>query len=132
MAALTLHAAAGGPAVWRLEVADSWLRRLRGLIGRRQLAPGEGLYLPGTNSLHMLFMRFPIDCVFIGHPDRDGWRSVVGTRRDLRPWTGVVWWVSGAAGAIEVPAGSIDAAGIRIGDRVRLQPAGVEWSRSRA
>jgi uncharacterized protein len=107
--------------LWRLEVAGSWLSRLRGLIGRRGLGPGEGLYLPGTNSIHMLFMRFAIDVVFVGAPGTDGSRQVVAVRERLAPWTGVVWWVRGAHGAVELAEGAIARAGIRPGDTVSLR-----------
>lgn len=110
-----------GALIWRLEVADSWLSRLRGLIGRASLGPGEGLYLPGTNSIHMLFMRFPIDCVFLGAPHADGSREVVGVREDLAPWRGVVWWMPGARSAVEVAAGGVAQAGLRRGDLITLQ-----------
>jgi len=109
--------------LWRLDVAGSWLARLRGLIGRRALAAGEGLYLPGTNGVHMLFMRFAIDCLFVGAPRTDGARPVVALKPNLAPWTGIVWWVRGARGAIEVPAGALASSGLRVGDYVTLAPA---------
>ena len=114
-----------GTTLWRLEVADSWLARLRGLIGRRSLAPGEGLYLPGTNGVHMFFMRFAIDCVFLGATGSDGTRKVVAIRERLAPWTGVVWWVRGARGVVEVPAGAVAQAQLRKGDSVVFEPVGV-------
>ena len=107
---------------WRIEVARSFAARGRGLMGRSSLASDEGLFLPGTNSIHMLFMRFPIDCVFVGAPRTDGSREVVGVREHMAPWRGVVWWVRGAKGAVELPAGSVATAGIRRGDVVRLEP----------
>ena len=107
---------------WRLAVAGSFLARFRGLMGRASLGHDEGLFLPGTNSIHMLFMRFPIDCLFLGAPRPDGTREVVGIREHLAPWRGVVWWARGAHGAVEVPAGSLAAAGLRRGDYVRLEP----------
>lgn len=110
-----------GALIWRLEVADSWLSRLRGLIGRSELGPNEGLYLPGTNGVHMLFMRFAIDCLFVGPPRADGTHEVVAVRERLAPWSGIVWWVRGARGAIEVGAGGIAAAGLGPGDIVTLQ-----------
>ena len=90
-------------------------------MGRRALPAGEGLYLPGTNGVHMLFMRFPIDCVFLGAPQSDGTRQVVAVHERLAPWRGVVWWVRGARGAVEVAAGSAAAAGLRRGDYVHLE-----------
>ncbi len=101
-----------------LELAESFWARFRGLMGRRGMPAESGLWLPGSPSIHMLFMRFPIDCVFLGREEPDGGRNVVGLRRDLRPWTGVVWWVRGGAGTLELPVGTIDASGTQVGDRV--------------
>ena len=101
-------------------------RKLRGLIGRPPLAAGEGLYFPGTNSIHMLFMRFAIDCVFVAPRGRRAQlHEVVEVRRELRPWTGVVWFVRRAKGAIELRAGSAAQAGVNVGDRLRLVTADV-------
>ena len=113
----------GSKATWRLSVADSWATRLRGLIGRRSLPAGEGLYLPGTNGVHMLFMRFAIDCLFLGPPRPDGAQQIVAVRHNLAPWRGVVWWVRDARGAVELPAGAAVESGLRQGDFVRLEPA---------
>lgn len=118
-----LRAAGSAAPLWRLDVADSWLARLRGLIGRRGLASGEGLYLPGTNGVHMFFMRFAIDVVFVGAPRADGARIVVALKPNLKPWTGLVPWVRGARGAVEVPAGSLTGSGLSVGDYVTLAPA---------
>lgn len=109
-----------GALIWRLEVANSWLSRLRGLIGRSELGQGEGLFMPGTNGVHMLFMRFAIDCLFLGPLRADGTRQVVAVHERLAPWRGIVWWVRGARAAVEVGAGGIAASGLRPGDAVTL------------
>ncbi len=119
---LQLRTANGAAPMWRLGVASSFLARFWGLMGRRELASNEGLFLPDTNSIHMLFMRFAIDCVFVGAPGSDGARRVVSIHQRLAPWRGVVWWVRGARGAIELPAGSVTEAGIKVGDLVWLTP----------
>jgi len=69
----------------------------------------------------MLFMGYPIDCVFV-RPVAKGSdeHEVVAVRRELRPWTGVVWFVRRARGAIELSAGGAAQAGINVGDRLRL------------
>jgi uncharacterized membrane protein (UPF0127 family) len=120
---LELRAVGAAAPLWRLDVASSWLARLRGLIGRRGLAAGEGLYLPGTNGVHMFFMRFAIDVVFVGAPRGDGAREVVALKPGLKPWTGLVPWVRGARGAVELPAGSLAGSGLRVGEHVTLTPA---------
>lgn len=115
--------ASDGSRLWSVDVADSWSQRLVGLIGRSSLDPEAGLYFPGTNSIHMLFMKFPIDCVFV-RPASDSTdvHEVVAIRPNLAPWTGIVWFVRGARGTIELGAGSAARAGINVGDRLRLVP----------
>ncbi len=99
------------------------MARLRGLMGRSHLAADQSLYLVGTNGVHMLFMRFPIDCIFLGEAQRDGSRPIVALRHRLLPWRSVVWYVRGAKGAVELPAGTLDEADLRVGDLVRFELA---------
>jgi uncharacterized membrane protein (UPF0127 family) len=115
-----LRAGPDAPAIAaRVAVARSFWGRFRGLMGRASLADDEGLYL-ATNSIHMLFMRFPIDALFLGAPDGEGVRHVLASRPGLRPWTGLVLPVRGAEGVLELPAGAIKRAGLTVGDAVRL------------
>ncbi len=92
-----------------------------GLMGRPSLPAGEGLWLPASNGIHMMFMRFPIDAVFVSRPDAEGVRRVRSVHRGLRRWTGVVWLVRGADGVLELPVGTIDATGTAVGDRVEIR-----------
>jgi len=105
----------------RLEAANSLWARFLGLMGRPGLTDGAGLWLPGGNGIHMMFMRFPIDCVFLAKAAPDGSRSVVAVRRALPPWRGIVWYVRGANGTLELPVGTIDRTGTVVGDLVRLE-----------
>jgi uncharacterized protein len=105
-----------------VESADSLWARFMGLMGRPRLSEGAGLWLPGGNGIHMMFMRFPIDCVFVGRPSApDGAREVVALRRALPPWRGIVWYVRGAHGALELPIGTIDRTDTSVGDRILLE-----------
>jgi uncharacterized protein len=104
-----------------LEVAESFGGRFMGLMGRPSLPPGGGLWLRPASSIHMLFMRFPIDAVFLAKAGADGARRVVSVRAHLRPWIGVVWWARGADGCLELPAGTAAASGTVAGDLVRLE-----------
>jgi hypothetical protein len=103
-----------------VEVADSWWGKFRGLMGRSSLAGGSALWLPESNGIHMMFMRFPIDAVFLGAPADDGGRPVVSLHRALRAWTGLVPYVRGAHGVLELPVGAIDASGTQVGDLIEL------------
>ena len=108
----------------RLETAHSFRGKLMGLMGRSSLPAGDGLWLPGGNGIHMMFMRFPIDAVFLSRADAAGVRVVKSVHRRLRAWTGVVWLVRGADGVLELPVGTIDATGTAVGDRVEIRVRG--------
>ncbi len=107
----------------RLETAASLWAKLIGLMGRPALPPGEGLWLPASNGIHMMFMRFPIDAVFVSKAATDGTRRVQSVHRGLRAWTGLVPLVRGAHGVLELPIGTIDATATAVGDRVEIREA---------
>ncbi|MFN8622015.1 MAG: DUF192 domain-containing protein [Chloroflexota bacterium] len=106
-----------------VEQALGFWGRFMGLMGRAALPAGEGLYLPDT-SIHMFFMRFPIDALFVTDPDGNGRRRVVAVRPDLPPWRGIVMPVKGAKGVVELPAGTLAAARVQPGDEVVFEPIG--------
>ena len=103
-----------------VEVADSLWGKFMGLMGREPLPAGTGLWLPDSNGIHMMFMRFPIDAVFVGRPDERGARPVVSVHRALRTWTGLVPFVRGAHGVLELPIGAIDASATQVGDLIQI------------
>lgn len=107
----------------RLESADSLWARFMGLMGRASLEAGSGLWLPDSNGIHMMFMRFPIDAVFLGRPVAadGGARPVLSVHHRLRAWTGLVPFVRGAHGVLELPVGTIAATGTVRGDRIALE-----------
>ena len=108
----------------RLEVAESLWARFMGLMGRPGLDPGTGLWLTG-NGIHMMFMRFPIDAIFVGRadPDRGDARAVLSVHPGLRAWTGLVPLVRGASGVLELPIGTIERSGTAVGDLIAMEPA---------
>src|SRR3989442_926156 len=65
----------------RCELAVNPWTRMRGLLGRTLLAPDEGMLFRPASSIHMFFMRFPIDAVFC---DRE--LRVLEVVRGLQPW----------------------------------------------
>ena len=89
------------------------------------------LWLPDSNGIHMMFMRFPIDAVFVAGRLRDGSRPVLSIHRSLPAWRGLVPLVRGAKGVLELPVGTIDATshgGRRPGpDRGRPPLPDVAW-----
>jgi uncharacterized membrane protein (UPF0127 family) len=95
----------------RCVLADTALTRMRGLLGRRSLPSGEGILLKPASSVHMAFMRFPIDAVFL---DRE--LRIVKIAGDLRPWRAA--GSRGAKAVLEIPAGEAGRRGVRVGDRL--------------
>jgi uncharacterized membrane protein (UPF0127 family) len=110
-----VHAATGRVLADRLEIADSFFTRLLGLMFRRRLESGQGLWLTGTNGIHMFFMRFPIDAVFL-----DKRRRVVKVYRRLPRWVGMVPLVWGADSVVELPAGAVDSLDLRRGEQLEI------------
>jgi uncharacterized membrane protein (UPF0127 family) len=85
----------------RIELAETSLSRVIGLLGKRCLGPGAGLVIYPSQSVHTVAMHFPIDVIFV---DRD-WR-VVHLRPTMVPYrlTGFHWR---ARCVIELPSGMI-------------------------
>jgi uncharacterized membrane protein (UPF0127 family) len=97
----------------RCAVADGFRSRLRGLLGRRELPQGDGLLLSPSSSVHTLFMRFPIDVVFL-----DGDLRVVAVADDVRPWRLAAR--KGARHVLELPAGEARRRGLEAGQQLSL------------
>jgi uncharacterized membrane protein (UPF0127 family) len=104
-----------------VEVAAGLWAKFMGLMGRAALPAGGALWLPDSNGIHMMFMRFPIDAVFLGRAEAGGGRRVVAVREGLPAWRGLVPFVRGAHGVLELPVGVVAASGTAVGDVVRLE-----------
>ena len=100
----------------RCTVAATPLRRMKGLLGRKSLEAGEGLLIRPTSSIHMFFMRFPIDAIFL-----DGELAVRKVVPGLKPWR--IAFARGAKSVVELSAGEAAHRGIIPGDRLRMEEA---------
>lgn len=97
----------------RCELADAPWPRIRGLIGRPRLSPGQGLMIRPAFAIHTLFMGFPIDAVFL-----DSELRVVRVCKGLPPWRAAA--ARGARAVLELAAGESDRAGLAAGERLGL------------
>lgn len=95
---------------WKGRLADSFAGRLVGLLGRRHMEPGEALILRPCNSIHSFFMRFPFDAVFL-----DGKGRVIASVSRMSPFR-ILKPVYGGETVIELPAGTLEGSGTRVGD----------------
>jgi uncharacterized membrane protein (UPF0127 family) len=102
----------------RGELARSFWSRARGLMGRASLPADYALVIFPEWSIHTLFMRVPIDVLFVDRAD-----MVVGMREAMPPWRPYAG-VSPSRGryVIELPAGVIAATNTQIGDQLTLTP----------
>src|SRR3954466_7626165 len=107
----SVRGGAGGPA-WGggARRAESPLQRMRGLLGRKSLAPEEGILLRPAGSVHTAFMRFPIDVVFV---DAEG--TVLKVADSVPPWRTSA--AKGAKAVVELAAGAAAASGLAAGQR---------------
>ncbi len=100
-----------------LELADTPLSRMRGLLGRSGLHPGQGMRFEPGGAIHTHFMRFSIDVIFLDRDDR-----VLKLVHSLRPWRFAR--AGGTRAVVELPAGTLAKLEVHPGDvvTVRLQP----------
>lgn len=85
-------------------------------MGRESFVLGEGLVIDPEWSIHMFFMRFPIDVLFVSKAD-----LIVGMRHALAPWApfaGVAPWRGRYV--VELPVGAIAASQTQLGDQIRV------------
>ena len=99
----------------RIEAAFESAARNRGLLGREGLAPGSAMVIAPSNSVHMFFMRFPLDIVFVA---KDG--TVVKACPNVRPWRIALSWRAFAV--VEGPVGMIGQTGTQPGDTLAVHP----------
>jgi uncharacterized membrane protein (UPF0127 family)/CheY-like chemotaxis protein len=118
-AVLTLRREDGKVVADSVAVADTTLRRLRGVMGRTRLQPGSGMLLRPAWSIHTAFLRFPIDVVFI-----DPEQVVIRIEAQLPPFSTAS--CRGAREVVELAAGECAKRELRVGDRVTWAPRASE------
>ena len=112
----TLIAAASGSALAAVRRCEGSLERMRGLLWRPALAPGQGLLIAPCNSVHTIGMRYAIDVVFL---DREG--RVLKVCPALKPLRMAM--ARGARQVIELAAGEASRLGFLPKRVVRWQEA---------
>ncbi len=110
------NARAGTVLATYVEVAADSASRRRGLLGRDRFEAGHALVIAPCGGVHMFFMKFAIDVLFVR---KDG--RVVKAVQNLRPWRLAL--AVTAYAAIELPAGTLQHADTRRGDSVILEIA---------
>ncbi len=96
-------------------VADNLWSRMVGLLGRNKLEPGEALLLKGEQAIHMFWMKFAIDVIYL---DKEG--RVLCAIDTLKPWR-LGPYLRRASDVLELPVGTLHATQTRVGDELLLE-----------
>ena len=99
--------------VSKLEVADTPSRRSKGLLGRKGLEPGEGLWIIPCESIHTFWMHFSIDLIYLDRALR-----VKKVCYCVRPWR--ISACLTAHSILELPCGAISESKTQPGDQVEV------------
>jgi len=102
----------------RVMLADGWWTRLRGMMGRPEPVADEGMLLAPCQSVHMYWMKYPLDVAFLSSDGR-----VVATYHELAPSRRSKWHRN-AEQALELKAGRLAATQTEVGDRLELRQVG--------
>jgi uncharacterized protein len=100
-----------------VRLADTFWLRLRGLLGRPEIQPGEGLCLIPCKQVHMYGMKYPLSIWFL---DKDG--RVCQVLDNLKPGQSSPY-IKQARTVLEFPAGWAEKMDIEIGDHLIGSPA---------
>jgi hypothetical protein len=100
-----------------IRIAETGVTRIVGLLGERELLPGDGLLIVPSQGVHTLGMRFAIDVVVL-----DGAWNVIAIVRDMRPFrmTRVFWK---AAAVLELRSGTLESSSTLVGDTLEFSRA---------
>jgi uncharacterized protein len=101
--------------------AVSFMERLKGWMGVSMIEKGAAIWFPHCNSVHMWFMRVPLDIVFLkktgptaGAPTFE----VSSLYSDVQPWKVLPLADWAATDVLEFPVGTIGNASLKKGDQI--------------
>lgn len=101
----------------KVELANTSLTRMFGLLGHKRLDAGEGLWIKPSSGVHTFFMRFTIDVIGL-----DANLKVIKLWHSLPPWR-VTSVSMKLKSVVELPSGAIKAATVQVGDQLEITPA---------
>ena len=98
----------------KLTTAGTFFSRMKGLLGKKSLSPGEGLLIRPCSGVHTFGMRFSIDVIFLDRSNR-----VIATMSALPP-NRVSRMYLQASAVLELPTQTIESASVRVGDYIEI------------
>jgi uncharacterized protein len=100
-----------------LRLADTHFQRLLGLIGTSpaSFSGGRGLWIRPCHGVHTMFMRYPIDVLYLDRANR-----VVRIEDNVRPWRLSPMMIESAT-VLELPAHTAWNTGTKLGDVIEIK-----------
>lgn len=98
-----------------VEVADHFLKRMKGLLGKNELRVGESLWIIPCMSIHTFFMKFSIDVIFLNKKNQ-----VIAAVENLQP-NRLTRLYPTAVSVLELPAGTIEKTSTAVGDEIEIK-----------
>jgi uncharacterized membrane protein (UPF0127 family) len=95
-----------------LQIADNTWKRLKGLLGTKELNKDQMIWIHMCNSIHTFFMQYPIDCLFL-----DEHLVIRSIKKDIHPWR-ATFPVIRAISVIEMRSGRASELGLKEGDQL--------------
>ena len=95
------------------QLAKTFFTRLKGLLGTKKLDKGKGIVIRPCSSIHTVGMKYAIDVIFLDNNDR-----IVKIIKDMP--AGNFSFCSDSSYVFELPAGTIEASGTVVGDKISL------------
>ncbi|MDP2905663.1 MAG: DUF192 domain-containing protein [Candidatus Omnitrophota bacterium] len=95
-------------------LASTYLARLKGLLGKKELGGSSALILRPCNAIHTVFMCFAIDVLFVDKGNR-----VIKVIANLAPFRLTSVYFK-AAYTVELPVGSIASSNTRVNDILEI------------
>jgi uncharacterized protein len=93
---------------------DTFFKRLKGLMFRLKPIEKEGILIDPCNSIHMFFMFFSIDVVFLNEH-----MEIVAVKENVKPWT-LIFPITNAKSTLELPEGTISKYYFQVGNKIEL------------
>lgn len=107
-----IEGAPQGAPFLKIKIADNFILRLAGLMFKKRLPQSTGLLLAPCNSVHMCFMRFAIDVVYL---DKD--YKILKIVTNLKPWIGLSMCRKAWA-TLEMAAGEAERCSLAVGKKL--------------
>ena len=109
---MNIEGAPVGASFLKIKIADTFFSRLAGLMFQKKMPQATALLLAPCNSVHMCFMRFAIDVVYL---DKD--YRILKIVKNLKPWIGVSM-CNKAWATLELTSGEADRCILAVGKKL--------------